>query len=167
MKKPAAITCVFVDVGGVLLTNGWDHHARKRAAANFKLEWSEMEDRHHPTFRRLRRGKTHAARIFSSGGFLPKATVHPGSVSALHVRAIETLPRHRLFGRTRVGGLTAGKPLGLKTDLELRVCKLTGADASPNQDSKCGMDQSDSQQWGSAVRPWVPVRAPRNGEFTT
>jgi putative hydrolase of the HAD superfamily len=41
---------VFLDIGGVLLTNGWDHHARKRAAANFKLEWSEMEDRHHLTF---------------------------------------------------------------------------------------------------------------------
>ncbi len=50
MKKPAAITCVFVDVGGVLLTNGWDHHARKRAAANFKLEWVEMEGRHQLTF---------------------------------------------------------------------------------------------------------------------
>ena len=45
MKKATAITCVFLDIGGVLLTNGWDHHARKRAAKNFKLEWSEMEDR--------------------------------------------------------------------------------------------------------------------------
>ena len=25
-------------IGGVLLTNGWDHHARKRAANNFKLD---------------------------------------------------------------------------------------------------------------------------------
>jgi len=44
MKKATAITCVFVDIGGVLLTNGWDHHARKRAANKFKLEWAEMED---------------------------------------------------------------------------------------------------------------------------
>jgi putative hydrolase of the HAD superfamily len=28
MKKVTAITCVFLDIGGVLLTNGWDHHAR-------------------------------------------------------------------------------------------------------------------------------------------
>jgi putative hydrolase of the HAD superfamily len=33
MKEPTAITCVFLDIGGVLLTNGWDHHARKRAAS--------------------------------------------------------------------------------------------------------------------------------------
>ncbi len=57
MKKAAAITCLFLDVGGVLLTNGWDHHARKRAATAFKLEWSEMEDRHHLTFDTYEEGK--------------------------------------------------------------------------------------------------------------
>ena len=39
-------TTLFLDVGGVLLTNGWDHLARKRAAKNFKLDWAEMEERH-------------------------------------------------------------------------------------------------------------------------
>jgi putative hydrolase of the HAD superfamily len=46
MRRPAAITTLFLDVGGVLLTNGWDHHARRRAAKNFNLKWAEMEDRH-------------------------------------------------------------------------------------------------------------------------
>jgi len=46
MKKSSSITALFLDVGGVLLTDGWDHHARKRAAARFKLVWPEMEDRH-------------------------------------------------------------------------------------------------------------------------
>jgi putative hydrolase of the HAD superfamily len=32
MKKANAITCLFLDIGGVLLTDGWDHNARKRAA---------------------------------------------------------------------------------------------------------------------------------------
>jgi putative hydrolase of the HAD superfamily len=57
MRKATAITCVFLDIGGVLLTNGWDHHARKRAAKNFKLEWVEMEDRHHLTFDTYEEGK--------------------------------------------------------------------------------------------------------------
>ena len=57
MKKVTAITCVFLDIGGVLLTNGWDHHARKRAATNFKLELAEMEDRHHLTFDTYEEGK--------------------------------------------------------------------------------------------------------------
>ena len=46
MKKCAPITTLFVDIGGVLLTNGWDHHARRRAAKHFKLDWAEMEERH-------------------------------------------------------------------------------------------------------------------------
>ena len=47
MNNTSAITCLFVDIGGVLLTNGWDHNLRKRAAADFKLDWDEMESRHH------------------------------------------------------------------------------------------------------------------------
>ena len=57
MNKATAITCVFLDIGGVLLTNGWDHHARKRAAKHFKLELAEMEDRHHLTFDTYEEGK--------------------------------------------------------------------------------------------------------------
>jgi putative hydrolase of the HAD superfamily len=43
MKRAIPITTLFLD-------NGWDHHARERAATNFKLELVEMEDRHHLTF---------------------------------------------------------------------------------------------------------------------
>lgn len=57
MKRSAEITTLFLDIGGVLLTNGWDHHARKRAATNFKLESAEMEDRHHLTFDTYEEGK--------------------------------------------------------------------------------------------------------------
>jgi putative hydrolase of the HAD superfamily len=57
MKRIAPITALFLDIGGVLLTDGWDHHARKRAATNFKLELAEMEDRHHLTFDTYEEGK--------------------------------------------------------------------------------------------------------------
>ena len=57
MKKPTEITCLFLDIGGVMLTNGWDHDARKRAATNFKLELADMEDRHHLTFDTYEEGK--------------------------------------------------------------------------------------------------------------
>jgi putative hydrolase of the HAD superfamily len=57
MRETTAITCLFLDIGGVLLSNGWDHHARKRAAKNFKLELAEMEDRHHLTFDTYEEGK--------------------------------------------------------------------------------------------------------------
>ena len=50
MKKTIPITTLFLDVGGVLLTNGWDHHARRRAAKHFKLDWDEMQERHELNF---------------------------------------------------------------------------------------------------------------------
>lgn len=57
MQQATAITCVFLDIGGVLLTNGWDHHARQRAATHFKLEWVEMEERHHLMFETYEQGQ--------------------------------------------------------------------------------------------------------------
>jgi putative hydrolase of the HAD superfamily len=57
MKKAPGVTCVFLDIGGVLLTDGWDHHARKRAAKHFKLAWAEMEERHSLNFDTYEEGK--------------------------------------------------------------------------------------------------------------
>ena len=57
MKRKIPITTLFLDIGGVLLTDGWVHLARKRAATNFKLDLAEMEDRHHLTFDTYEEGK--------------------------------------------------------------------------------------------------------------
>lgn len=57
MKKPPPITTLFVDVGGVLLTNGWDHVERKRVAKHFKLDWAEMDKRHRLVFETHEQGK--------------------------------------------------------------------------------------------------------------
>jgi putative hydrolase of the HAD superfamily len=46
MSKTIPVKTLFLDIGGVLLTNGWDHHARKRAANHFDLNWAEMQERH-------------------------------------------------------------------------------------------------------------------------
>lgn len=57
MNKSTAITHLFLDIGGVLLTNGWDRHARKRAAEHFKIDLIEMEERHHLVFESFEVGK--------------------------------------------------------------------------------------------------------------
>ena len=44
---PPQITTLFVDVGGVLLTNAWDHVARRRAAQQFSLDYEALNRRHH------------------------------------------------------------------------------------------------------------------------
>jgi len=51
------ISTLFIDIGGVLLTNGWDHQSRQLAADHFKLEWSEMESRHKINFATFEEGK--------------------------------------------------------------------------------------------------------------
>ena len=50
MKRDNPLTTLFLDIGGVLLTNGWDHHARRLAAKHFKLDWAEMQERHELNF---------------------------------------------------------------------------------------------------------------------
>jgi putative hydrolase of the HAD superfamily len=53
----AEITALFWDVGGVLLTNGWDRHGRERAAEKFRLDWEDFEDRHELIAGRFETGK--------------------------------------------------------------------------------------------------------------
>jgi putative hydrolase of the HAD superfamily len=57
MMSSTSITCLFLDIGGVLLDDGWDHHARKRAATKFKMKWAEIEERHHQAFDTYEVGK--------------------------------------------------------------------------------------------------------------
>jgi len=47
MKNATEITCLFVDIGGVLLTDGWVHDYRALAAKTFDLDPAELEIRHH------------------------------------------------------------------------------------------------------------------------
>lgn len=42
----SGVTTVFFDLGGVLLTNGWDRHQRAAAAEHFDLDLDELNDRH-------------------------------------------------------------------------------------------------------------------------
>lgn len=51
------ITALFLDLGGVLLTNGWDRNSRELAAQTFALDRKEMDERHHLTFDTYEAGK--------------------------------------------------------------------------------------------------------------
>lgn len=42
----AQVDVVFFDVGGVVLTNGWDTACRRRTCVAFGLDFEEFEDRH-------------------------------------------------------------------------------------------------------------------------
>ena len=51
------ITTLFLDIGNVLLTNGWDRRMRLEAAEKFSLDADEMNERHHLTFDTYEEGK--------------------------------------------------------------------------------------------------------------
>jgi putative hydrolase of the HAD superfamily len=51
------ITTLFLDIGGVLLTNGWDTDLRKRTAEHFGLDYEEIYHRHHVTYDIYEEGK--------------------------------------------------------------------------------------------------------------
>ena len=57
MTPTSSITTLFLDIGGVLLTNGWDHNIRTRAAEKFSLDYNEINERHHLTFDTYEEGK--------------------------------------------------------------------------------------------------------------
>jgi len=57
MKRTLAVNTIFTDIGGVLLTNGWDRGCRRKAIDVFKLDAEETEERHHLTFDTYEVGK--------------------------------------------------------------------------------------------------------------
>jgi putative hydrolase of the HAD superfamily len=74
------ISTLFLDIGGVLLSNGWDRHTRALAATRFGLDVDEMNRRHLLTVEAYEKGKLtleeylarvvfHEARSFSAESF--------------------------------------------------------------------------------------------------
>ncbi len=55
---PVPVTALFLDIGGVLLTNGWDHGMRKRAAEQFGLDLADLDERHRLVFDMYDAGKS-------------------------------------------------------------------------------------------------------------
>ena len=72
------VVALFLDIGNVLLTNGWDHTMRRRAAQRFALDYEEMNERHHLTFDTYEEGKLSLAEylgrvvFYRSRSFSPK-----------------------------------------------------------------------------------------------
>ncbi len=53
----ALIQALFLDIGGVLMTNGWDHSLRMRTAEKFNVNYEEMNQRHQLIFDTYETGK--------------------------------------------------------------------------------------------------------------
>ncbi len=51
------ISVLFTDIGGVMLTNGWDEKSRELAVKKFKLDLKDLNERHHLIFDTFEEGK--------------------------------------------------------------------------------------------------------------
>jgi putative hydrolase of the HAD superfamily len=56
-SAPPAIRAIYWDIGGVLLTNGWDHEERARVLAQFAIPREEYESRHSDANDRWEKGE--------------------------------------------------------------------------------------------------------------
>lgn len=57
MEEKKVPSALFLDIGGVLLTNGWDRTSRQKAAKKFGLDYEELNERHHLTYDTYEAGK--------------------------------------------------------------------------------------------------------------
>jgi putative hydrolase of the HAD superfamily len=57
MKHSCSIKALFLDIGGLFLTNGWDHYSRQRAVEYFALDFVEFNERHQAIFDTYESGK--------------------------------------------------------------------------------------------------------------
>ena len=57
MDNSTIITTLFLDIGDVLLSNGWGHESRQTAAKAFDLDYDEMQSRHKLVMATFEEGK--------------------------------------------------------------------------------------------------------------
>jgi putative hydrolase of the HAD superfamily len=77
MNKLIPVTTLFLDIGGVMLSNGWAHESRRSAAEAFNLDFNDMEDRHHLTFDTYEEGKLTLKEYLNRVVFYQKRSFSP------------------------------------------------------------------------------------------
>jgi FMN phosphatase YigB (HAD superfamily) len=112
-----AIKTIFWDIGGVLLTNGWDRHQRARVLTPLGVDLADYEPRHEVANYYWERGHIDARSFFERTVFEPKArdftfaelwpqvcaeskVLHPGSFDIL-----QSLQALRVSGQLKLATL--------------------------------------------------------------
>jgi putative hydrolase of the HAD superfamily len=93
MKKKVPLRAIFTDIGGVLLTNGWDRGSRRKAIEFFKLDDEETEERHHLCFDTLEVGKITLDEYFDRVVFYKRRPFTKGEFWKFMCNQSQALPR--------------------------------------------------------------------------
>ena len=85
----ATITTLFWDIGGVILTNGWDRGSRREAATTFNFDYEEFQDRHDLSFPAFDSGQISLNEYLDRTLFYRPRSFIARGIHRLHVRAVE------------------------------------------------------------------------------
>jgi putative hydrolase of the HAD superfamily len=77
MSSKIPVTTLFLDIGGVMLSNGWGHESRQLAAETFNLNPVEMEERHHLNMATHEEGKLTLSEYLNRVVFYEKRSFSP------------------------------------------------------------------------------------------
>ena len=88
---------MFLDIGGVLLTNGWGHESRKLAAEKYGLDLADMDERHELVFDALELGKISLDEYLNMVIFHQKRTFTRKEFSAFIFEQSQALNGHINF----------------------------------------------------------------------
>lgn len=105
----AKITHLFFDLGGVCLTNGWDHHSREKAAEYFDYDYQESDERHAQVIEEFETGKISRRNYLQETVFFKKRKFTEEeyigfmeSQSTAHKSSFEVLAKLRLQNKYTV-----------------------------------------------------------------
>ncbi len=113
MAAAQTIKTLFLDIGGVLLTNGWDHNSRQQAAREFNLDYEEMNERHHLTFDAYESGKISLSQYLDRVVFFRKRPFTPGEFCEF------------IFSRSRPHPEMIALVKALKSQLDLKIAAVS------------------------------------------
>ncbi len=108
-SSEAGIQALFIDVGGVMLTNGWDSDTRRAAALHFGFDQAEMDSRHRMTFDTYEIGKLTLSEYLSRAVFFQPRDFTPEEFTAWILEQSKPYPEMLQLVR------------GLKTKYKLKV----------------------------------------------
>ena len=92
MSKNIIISTLFLDIGGVLLTNGWDTNMRRKAAETFQLDFEELDERHHMVLNPYEEGRLTLDEYLELVVFHKKRSFNPNDFKEFLFSQTQPLP---------------------------------------------------------------------------
>jgi putative hydrolase of the HAD superfamily len=131
VKKGNSIKALFLDIGGVLLTDGWGHVSRKLAAKTFNLNLEEVEKRHNQAFDTYVLGKLTIEEYLSRVVFYEKRSFTPAQFRKFMFTQSKPYPKmielvHKLKARYRLKVAVVSNEAREMNSYRIRKFKLDG-----------------------------------------